>query len=44
MGRALDAGGAAAGPCRIIDETRTWEEAPLPASLPPYSILVARLG
>ena len=39
----LDAGGAVVCPCHIIDETRTWEEAPLPVVLPPYSILVARL-
>ena len=26
--------------CRITDETRTWEEMPLPEVLPPHSILV----
>ena len=26
--------------CRIIDETRTWEEVPLPAALPPHSVLL----
>jgi hypothetical protein len=26
--------------CRIVDATRTWEEIPLPAALPPHSILV----
>ncbi len=36
-----DAATAASTPrCRIIDETRTWEDVPLPASLPPNSVLV----
>ena len=26
--------------CRIVDAARTWEEIPLPAALPPHSILV----
>lgn len=31
----------AAGRCRIVDDARTWEEVPLPASLPPHSFLLA---
>ena len=31
----------AAGRCRIVDDARTWEDAPLPASLPPHSFLLA---
>ena len=27
--------------CRIVDETRTWEQSPLPAVLPPHSFLLA---
>ena len=30
--------------CRIVDETRTWEEAPLPAALPPHSILLVEFA
>jgi hypothetical protein len=26
--------------CRIIDDAHTWEEVPLPASLPPYSVIL----
>ncbi|MBR4611497.1 MAG: hypothetical protein IKO40_02150 [Kiritimatiellae bacterium] len=26
--------------CRVVDAARTWEEIPLPAALPPHSILV----
>ena len=35
----LDLGGRKAGKCRIVDDTRTWEETALPAELPPWSIL-----
>ena len=31
----------AAGRCRIVDDARTWEDAPLPAFLPPHSFLLA---
>ena len=30
--------------CRIVDDARTWEDAPLPASLPPHSFLLAEGG
>ena len=30
--------------CRIVDETRTWEEAPLPAALPPHSLLLVEFA
>ncbi len=26
--------------CRITDDARTWEEAPVPAALPPHSFAV----
>ena len=26
--------------CRITDETRTWEEVPLPAAVPPYGVVL----
>ena len=29
--------------CRIIDDAHTWEEVPLPAALPPYSVLVVEI-
>ena len=32
---------AAVRRCRIVDETRTWEDIPLPDVLPPYSFLLA---
>lgn len=32
-------GGRKAGKCRIVYDTRTWEETALPAELPPWSIL-----
>ena len=35
----LDLGGRKAGKCRIVDDTRTWEETALPTELPPWSIL-----
>ena len=35
------AGQMAPSRCRITDETRTWEEVPLPAALPPHSVMVA---
>ena len=34
---------AAALRCRIIDDAHTWEEVPLPAALPPYSVLVVEI-
>ena len=34
----------APGRCRIVDDARTWEDAPLPASLPPHSFLLAEGG
>ena len=38
----VDASTDASAPlCRITDETRTWEAVPLPAALPPHSVLVA---
>ena len=40
-GEVLRAGGNAGVRCRITDETRTWEEVPLPAALPPHSVMVA---
>ena len=30
--------------CRIVDETRTWEETPLPAALPPHSLLLVEFA
>ena len=33
---------AAAIRCRIVDETRTWEEIPLPAALAPHSFILVR--
>ncbi len=36
----LDLGGHAVTGCRIICDGRTWEECPLPAELPPNSVLV----
>ena len=27
--------------CRVVDEKRTWKEIPLPAALPPRSVLLA---
>ena len=38
----LDVGGGNAPcvRCRVIDEKRTWKEAPLPAALPPRSVLL----
>ncbi|MBR0055829.1 MAG: hypothetical protein IJP66_00730 [Kiritimatiellae bacterium] len=39
-------GAASAAPalrqCRITDETRVWEQTPLPAALPPHSIVVVQ--
>ena len=35
----LDLGGRAITTCRIVDETRTWEEIALPATLPPHSFV-----
>ena len=32
-----------ASACRIVDESRTWEEVSLPAALPPHSILLAEV-
>ena len=29
--------------CRITDETRTWEEVPLPAALPPHSVMLVEV-
>jgi hypothetical protein len=29
--------------CRIIDETRTWAEVPLPAALPPHSVMLVEV-
>ena len=40
---ALDLGGGVPSACRIVDDTRTWENIPLPAALPPYSILLVSL-
>ena len=40
---AIDADNAQVASCRITDETRTWEETPLPDVLPPYAVLVVRL-
>ena len=37
----LDLGGAAPVRVRLTDETRTWDDVPLPAALPPHSFLVA---
>jgi hypothetical protein len=34
-------GNLPAARCRITDETRTWEEVPLPAALQPHSFIVA---
>ena len=34
----------AASRCRIVDETRTCEETPLPAALPPHSILLVEVA
>ena len=40
-GQRFASGGATEPPhCRIIDETRTWEETSLPAELPPRSVLL----
>ncbi len=37
----VEAATAASTPrCRITDETRTWEEAPLPVALPPHGIVL----
>ena len=38
----LDVGGGASPcvRCRVIDEKRTWKETPLPAALPPRSVLL----
>ena len=36
-----EAAPSASACCRITDETRTWEDVPLPAALPPHSILLA---
>ena len=30
--------------CRVIDEKRTWKEIPLPAALPPRSVLLVECG
>ena len=38
----LDLGGVPSA-CRIVDDARTWENIPLPAALPPYSILLISL-
>ncbi len=39
-----DAATAASSPrCRLIDDAHTWEEVPLPAALPPYSVLVVEI-
>ena len=40
---ALDLGGGVPSACRIVDDARTWENIPLPAALPPYSILLVSL-
>ena len=29
--------------CRVIDEKRTWKEIPLPAALPPRSVLLVEI-
>ena len=36
----LDLGGAKPSSCRIVDADRTWEEVPVPDSLPPHSFAV----
>ncbi|MBQ3288281.1 MAG: hypothetical protein IJH50_02580 [Kiritimatiellae bacterium] len=42
---ALDVGGARAScpRCRIIDDSRTWKEIPLPDALPPRSVLLVEV-
>ena len=42
---ALDVGGSRAScpRCRIIDDTRTWKEIPLPDALPPRSVLLVEV-
>ena len=37
----LDLGGATVARVRLTDETRTWDDVPLPSALPPHSFLVA---
>ena len=34
---------AASVRCRITDETRTWAEVPLPAALPPHSVMLVEV-
>ena len=40
----LDLGGCSVTSCRIVDETRTWEECRLPQEIPPYSFVVVKAG
>jgi hypothetical protein len=39
--RSPEAAPSASARCRIVDDTRTWEETALPAALPPHSIILA---
>ena len=38
-----EAAPSASARCRIIDDAHTWEEVPLPAARPPYSVLVVEI-
>ena len=39
-----DGNRTAARVCRIVDETRTWEETPMPDRMPPYAVLLVEFN